>query len=245
MQNKLPALHLLRLNVPILQQLRIEEALLRADTRNWCLINEGTSPAIVMGISGKPELLVCQERMSTNPLPLIKRFSGGGTVVVDHNTFFVTFICNSNELQVPCNPKEIFSWSESFYEPALRDIGFRLEENDYVIGKHKCGGNAQYIKKDRWLHHTSFLWDYSPDHMDYLLMPAKKPLYRQERHHHEFLCRLCHYLPSKASFEDRIQQSLSMHFNVHASSQEHVDGVLGVPHRQATTLITSMCETKS
>lgn len=39
--------------VPILRQLLLEEALLRADTRNWCIINNGTSvPAIVMGISG-------------------------------------------------------------------------------------------------------------------------------------------------------------------------------------------------
>ena len=38
---------------PILQQLQLEEALLRADKANWCIINDGTpSPAIVMGISG-------------------------------------------------------------------------------------------------------------------------------------------------------------------------------------------------
>ena len=46
--------NLLRLRgYPILQQLRLEEALLRADKANWCIINDGTpSPAIVMGISG-------------------------------------------------------------------------------------------------------------------------------------------------------------------------------------------------
>ncbi len=47
--------HLLQLqNMPILEQLRLEEALLRADDRNWILINRGSPPAIVMGISGKP-----------------------------------------------------------------------------------------------------------------------------------------------------------------------------------------------
>ena len=46
--------NLLRLRgYPILQQLRLEEALLRADKANWCIVNDGTpSPAIVMGISG-------------------------------------------------------------------------------------------------------------------------------------------------------------------------------------------------
>lgn len=39
--------------VPILRQLQLEEALLRADSANYCIINEGTpEPAIVMGISG-------------------------------------------------------------------------------------------------------------------------------------------------------------------------------------------------
>ena len=48
------AVKLLRLqNFPILRQLLLEEALLRADSSNWCIINDGTSvPAIVMGISG-------------------------------------------------------------------------------------------------------------------------------------------------------------------------------------------------
>ena len=40
-------------NVPVWQQLAIEEALLRADDENWCVINEGSAPAIVFGISGK------------------------------------------------------------------------------------------------------------------------------------------------------------------------------------------------
>ena len=49
-----PLVRVLRLSgVPILQQLRLEEALLRADAGNWFLLNDGTpEPAVVMGISG-------------------------------------------------------------------------------------------------------------------------------------------------------------------------------------------------
>ena len=45
---------LLRLRgYPILRQLQLEEALLRADAGNWFLLNDGTpEPAIVLGISG-------------------------------------------------------------------------------------------------------------------------------------------------------------------------------------------------
>jgi hypothetical protein len=76
---------------------------------------------------------------------VLKRFSGGGTVIVDHNTIFTTFICNVvRELSLdeqggePADqpayfdasvldqdsfphvkpyPREIMAWSISFFEP--------------------------------------------------------------------------------------------------------------------------------
>lgn len=50
----LPLMKLIKLRgMPILQQLHLEERLLRTSSDNWCLINDGTnSPAIVMGLSG-------------------------------------------------------------------------------------------------------------------------------------------------------------------------------------------------
>ena len=49
---------------------------------------------------------------------------------------------------------------------------FSLRENDYVLGAHKIGGNAQSIVKGRWVHHTSFLWDFDPAKMRYLQVRA-------------------------------------------------------------------------
>ena len=50
----IPLMKLIRLKgVPILEQLYLEERLLRTSSDNWCLINDGTNyPAIVMGLSG-------------------------------------------------------------------------------------------------------------------------------------------------------------------------------------------------
>lgn len=50
---------------------------------------------------------------------------------------------------------------------------------DYVFGNHKFGGNAQSITKGRWIHHTSFLWDYEMMNMAYLKLPKRAPDYRQ------------------------------------------------------------------
>ena len=57
-------------------------------------MNKHLNPTIVMGLSGKVEKLVNVEKARELHLPVIKRFSGGGTVVVDDSTFCLTFILN-------------------------------------------------------------------------------------------------------------------------------------------------------
>jgi hypothetical protein len=66
----------------------------------------------------------------------------------------------------------------------------RLVENDYVLDDRKIGGNAQCISSGGFLHHTSFLWDWNDDNMNYLSLPHKRPTYRGDRSHDEFLVRL-------------------------------------------------------
>jgi lipoate---protein ligase len=91
-------------NVHIFEQLRLEELLLRQDNSCWCLINSGPKiPAIVTGFSGKVPELVNIEAAKRDNIGVIRRFTGGGTVVVDENTFFVSFICNVSEVN-------IYSW---------------------------------------------------------------------------------------------------------------------------------------
>lgn len=219
----------------ILSQLQIEEALLRADSQNWCLINRGSSPAIVMGISAKPELLINQNKITSDPIPLIRRFSGGGTVVVDENTLFITFIINKSCMNIAVQPEAIMKWTETLYK-TIFPSSFSLCENDYVFHEKKFGGNAQYLRKERFLHHTSFLWDFETANMDYLLMPAKKPTYRQERPHTEFLCKLKDVMPSKEFFICKAQELLARNFDVTTATKEELREILEKPHRKSTKL---------
>ena len=84
-------------NVPVLRMLRLEEALFRTDRRSWFITNEwdGVQPAadaLVLGISGRPEQMLHVEAAQHSGVPVIKRFTGGGTVVVDSDTLFASFI---------------------------------------------------------------------------------------------------------------------------------------------------------
>lgn len=234
------SLHLLFLEKwPILEQLRLEEALLRADDRNWCIVNSGSPPAIVMGISGKPAHLLDENKLKENPVPVIRRYSGGGTVYVDQNTFFSTLIFNSADISVPCCPSRIFAWSENFYSHPFDGLGFKLRENDYTIGERKFGGNAQYLTKNRWLLHTSFLWDYDPEAMSYLQIPAKAPAYRQGRRHEDFLCSLKEWIPSKEILKEKIELACTFHdFDCRIVPHADIDQLLIRPHRKSTEVIS-------
>ncbi len=232
---------LLRLkNIPIYQQLQIEEMLLRADSENWFLCNQGSPPAIVLGISSKVEELVDKRKMEAAPLPLIKRFSGGGTVVVDENTLFTTFICQKEALNVAPYPEEIHSFAAAFYHKALGISSFALKENDYTIDLKKCGGNAQYIRKNRWLHHTTFLWNYNQKRMEYLLLPKKQPTYREGRGHEPFLCTLDQHFQSKERLIEACIDELKKQYNVVVVPlKEVLQRMERAEHRKTTSFIRS------
>ncbi len=230
-------IHLLHLhNVPIYEQLLLEEALIRTDERNFCLINTGSPRAIVMGISGKPEELLHMDRVREDQIPVIKRFSGGGTVIVDENTLFISFLIAKSSCDISPYPEPILRWSAELYASSWQIPSFHLAENDYAIGLKKCGGNAQYIRKDRWLHHTSFLWDYEPANMEYLQLPAKRPAYRIDRPHSEFLCRLKDHCPSRDLLIAQLKQELVKRFYIEELSLESIHPA---PHRQATQRIST------
>ncbi len=222
----------------IYEQLKLEEYLLRNRDDNWCLVNTGSSPAIVMGISGKPLELIHKEKIVQAPVPVIKRFSGGGTVVVDEDTLFVTFIFQKDAHSFPGYPEPIYRWAEEFFINAWNIPDFSLRDNDFAIADRKCGGNAQYLKKDRWLQHTSFLWDYCPEKMSYLLHPRKTPAYRKERKHEEFLCKMKDYLPSKNAFVEGIIQELNRRYPTEKIDLDQLSPTSN--ERQSTSLLNEL-----
>lgn len=153
----------------------------------------------------KLEVMVDLPAATAARVPVIRRFSGGGTVVVDEDTILTSLIFTATAVpDVPPFPGPLMAWSESVFRGVFRDEpGFALRENgaaqaepgarfraggwhlrrsaaaDYVFGGKKFGGNAQSITRGRWLHHTSFLWDYRSDRLSLLRHPPRAPAYRE------------------------------------------------------------------
>lgn len=84
-----------------------------------------------MGASRKVEELIHADTAKAKGVQVIKRFSGGGTVVVDSNTLFCTLIFNAADVPgVDCHPRPVMQWSERFYSPVFKPHGdFRLREH--------------------------------------------------------------------------------------------------------------------
>ncbi|KAJ0533090.1 putative lipoate--protein ligase [Helianthus annuus] len=237
-----PLMNIVRMKgVPILQQLEIEECLLRTSSDNWCIINDGADkPNIVMGISGKPAELVEIKPVLEDNIPVIRRFTGGGTVIVDHGTIFVSFICNKDDVaDVQPYPRPIMSWSSLLYSQVFEGIAdFRLRENDFVFGLRKFGGNAQSITKNRWIHHTSFLWDYETRNMSYLKLPKRAPEYRLARDHLDFVCPMKDYI-SRSDFISRTIDAAGRLFSVESTEFEAVKSSSNVNFTPTSRLLTN------
>mmetsp|Transcript_17579 Transcript_17579/g.27383 ORF Transcript_17579/g.27383 Transcript_17579/m.27383 type:complete len:334 (+) Transcript_17579:212-1213(+) len=320
---KLSYLNLIGSGLSLLERLTLEEALLRHDPLKRCWAIAGShdpihgsririiddniansspryqSCAIVLGLGGKPEQLVNLNETKRDNVLMIKRFSGGGTVVVDHDSLLTTFIGRTDALpDVQPYPREIMQWSsDAIFGPVFESLkadvlkngssdacgdfpkkktlvmhgkscglndyrqlttsnnaapihvpDFELRENDYVLGVKKMGGNAQSIVKGGWLHHTSFLWDYVDDHMQYLTLPNKRPDYRGDRSHDDFLVKLKSYYGSldngKKIFFDRFKEATENTFHVEEVSLKEVIGLVDEELGGMQTWFDGKCRTR-
>ena len=256
-------INVLRLRgVPILRQLQLEEALFRSTAwkkEHWCLLNENAGSlvesdgdgdvdgrTVVLGISGKMDKLVHERKARTDGVGIMRRFSGGGTVVIDKNVLLVSVIASKVNGVSPY-PRPIMAWTEEeLYQPVMnrtcdaRTAGeFAHRENDYVFGDVKVGGNAQAISRDRWLHHTSFLWDVCPVSMSYLKMPEKVPEYRAQREHTSFVDGLKNRVNvTSDAWLDAVEGRVGELFGgvVHKTWDE-ASAALGEEHRQSVKVL--------
>ncbi len=235
-------LNLLVLNTPITiyEQLKIEEALLRASSENWAVLNSGSLiPSIVMGISSHPEdvinLVTLKER-AREGIEVIRRFSGGGTVVVDEKTVFFSLIISKSIMKdVFHGPKEYLEFVYHLIKPAFLPHMLELSENDFTLYDKKIGGNAQCFTQTRFLHHTSFLWSWERDKMDLLLHPKKIPSYRRDRPHTDFCGMLADHFQDPHNLLKNLSSALSEYFHITFCSEDHPSVVEAItsPHRKA------------
>lgn len=136
-------------------------------------------------------------------------------------------------------------WSaDAVYQPVFNRItvhkNFQLNEHDYCFGHRKFAGNAQCLTRKRWVHHTSFLWDFSDDNMEALQLPEKRPQYREDRRHADFLTRIRAQVPFALSespeiVDDAVTEHLRDLFDVQEATLEEALSIMQKPQERVST----------
>ncbi|MDA8773701.1 hypothetical protein N9N03_01050 [Chlamydiia bacterium] len=193
----------LPLQCNIFDQLILEETLHKNNQDNFFITNFDSEQAIVLGRYCQHDEWISSE----NNIDLVRRYSGGGVVVVDPNTLFLSLLVDIRSIGIKPYPKDILEWSmiTCFRN---NNIGIELMENDWVINNKKVGGNALAIHKNRVAIHMCFLWDYNPTLMKSLKQPPRSPDYRNSRPHASFLTTLNDKLCSPTDFFEMVVRNI-------------------------------------
>ena len=148
----------------------------------------GAGPTVVHGNSEKPEVVADLEACARLGVPVIRRRSGGGTVLQTEDVlnYSLTTPLNRN-----LDVKTAFAIGARLLGEALARLGLAASmrgTSDVAVGERKISGNAQARRRGGLLLHGTLLYDLDLDLVETCLRhPPREPDYRLRRSHRDFL----------------------------------------------------------
>jgi len=184
------------------ENLACDEALL-----DWCESGEGAEmlrfwesrePFVVVGYANKVAAEVNVAACEARRIPILRRCSGGGTVVQGPG-------CLNYSLVLPIGEKGPYQHIGTANQFIMRRNRMAIESaagnresaiairghTDLAVEELKFSGNSQRRRKRFLLFHGTFLLNFDLSLISELLrMPSKQPHYRENRSHANFLTNL-------------------------------------------------------
>lgn len=156
---------------------------------------EPTEYFVVVGYANHVEREVNMETCWREKIPVLRRCSGGGTVLQGPgclNYSLILKIDSAMELQTVTGTNRFVM--ERHRKIFAEEFGLLAQfqgMTDLTIGDKKFSGNAQRRKRAALIFHGTFLLDFDLTLVEKLLpMPSKQPDYRCDRSHAKFLTNL-------------------------------------------------------
>jgi lipoate-protein ligase A len=169
---------------------------------------ETAAPAVVIGVGQRWQESVHSERLAADGVPLLRRCSGGGAVLLAPGC-----LCYGLVLDVWARPRlaavrSTHAWALACIIEALAGPGLELRQaglSDLAWGAHKVGGSAQRRGRRFVLQHGTLLYGLDMSLQErFLRQPSDAPDYRGGRTHAEF----CANLPlSRSELEGRLRRA--------------------------------------
>jgi lipoate---protein ligase len=150
---------------------------------------------VVLGYSNILDQEVNVRVCNDNSIQVLRRSSGGGTVLQGPGCLNYSLILNTNQFPELESITQTNCYILKRQKQALNHlVGDTIEvqgSSDLTLGKLKFSGNAQRRKRTHLLFHGTFLLKMDLSKMGkYLLFPSKQPDYRADRDHADFLTNL-------------------------------------------------------
>jgi lipoate---protein ligase len=147
---------------------------------------------IVLGASNNINDALNRDNVIRDNIPVLKRPSGGQTVILTPNNIIVAAVfVNKNSL----HPKDVFQQMNNLIISTIEDVGIHnlsmMGISDIAISGKKILGSSIYRSKEALLYHAVLnLGEPSTTFEKYMKHPSKEPDYRQGRSHSEFVTSL-------------------------------------------------------
>ena len=178
------------------ENISIDETLLRlVDKGNYpkgiLRIWESDAYFVVLGLSKKIKDDVNEHNCHADGIPILKRCSGGGTVLQGPGCFNYGYI-----LPISLAPElaSLHLTTEYILNKVIHALSYKFKSielkgiSDLVINNIKFSGNAQRRLKHSILFHGTILYDFDLSLVTkYLKLPPIQPEYRQQRPHEDFI----------------------------------------------------------
>jgi len=155
---------------------------------------ESTAPMVVLGAGGSVAIDVHRAACEADGVPILRRASGGGTVLLGPGCLGVSLILRMDRAPGLNHIQPSTRYVLDRTLRSIRDVApdaVVAGTSDLAANGLKFSGSAQQRKRTHFLHHFTLLAGFDLSLVSrYLNAPERKPEYRGERDHDRFLMNL-------------------------------------------------------
>ncbi len=190
-------LRLLEASFPAIENaLALEEGLLAAvdarESPGTLFLWEWTTPAVIVGRSNATAREVNLEACANDGVPILRRCSGGGAVVIGCGCLCYALILpvgpEHRAIGISATTRAIMQRTAAGFRAAGHSVAVE-GISDLAMEGRKFSGNSQRWMRTALLHHGTVLYDFDLSHIGrYLRFPSRQPDYRADRDHSAFVC---------------------------------------------------------